>query len=231
MVTRFPTGTRALVTGGAGGLGSACAERLLSEGVEVVTVDVGPSATYRCDLTDAAAVSGLVDEVGAVDVLINSAGIQGPEAELVETSLEDWQRVFKVNTEATFLMCRAFAPGMCTRGWGRIINIASMAGKEGNAGQSAYSASKAAVIALTKSLGKELAGSGVLVNAITPAIIRTAMNRDTDPETFARLLDRIPLGRAGEPGELAALVSWLASDECSFSTGAVYDLSGGRATY
>lgn len=231
MEARYPEGARALVSGGVGGLGAAVADRLRAEGVEVVTVDLHPDADHRCDIGDEQAVAALAAEVGPVDILVNSAGIQGPEAALLDTRLADWRRVFGVNVDGTFLLSRAFAPSMVKKGWGRIINIASIAGKEGNANQSAYSSSKAAVIGLTKSLGKELAEAGVLVNAIAPAIISTPMNLDTDPETFARLMDKIPLRRPGRPQELAALVAWLASFEASFTTGSVYDLSGGRATY
>lgn len=228
---RYPEGARALVSGGAGGLGAACARRLRAEGVVVITVDLHPDADHRCDIGDESAVEALVAEVGSVDILVNSAGIQGPESALFETTLADWHQVFRVNADGTFLLCRAFVPGMVKKGWGRVVNLASIAGKEGNAYQSAYSSSKAAVIGLTKSLGKELALDGVLVNAIAPAIVRTPMNADTDPETFARLMDKIPMRRPGEPWEVAALVAWLASEECSFTTGAVHDLSGGRASY
>jgi len=230
-VGRYPKGARALVSGGTGGLGAACARRLRTEGVEVITVDVHPDADHRCDIGDESGVEALAAAVGPVDILVNSAGIQGPESALVGTSLADWHRVFRVNTDGTFLLCRAFVPGMIKKGWGRIVNLASIAGKEGNAYQSAYSSSKAAIIGLTKSLGKELALDGVLVNAIASAIVRTPMNTRTDPETFARLMDKIPMRRPGEPQEVAALVAWLSSEECSFTTGAVHDLSGGRATY
>ncbi|GGC97417.1 oxidoreductase [Tersicoccus solisilvae] len=230
-MARYPDGARALVTGGTGGIGAACARRLRAEGVDVVTADLHPDADIRCDITDEAAVAALAAHVGRVDVLVNSAGIQGLERPLTATTLVDWQRVFRVNVDGTFLLCRAVVPGMTARGWGRIINLASIAGKEGNARQSAYSASKAAVIGLTKALAKELAETGVLVHAVAPAIIRTPLNAETDPDTFARLLDKIPMRRAGEPDELAALVAWLASAECTFTTGAVHDLSGGRATY
>jgi 3-oxoacyl-[acyl-carrier protein] reductase len=150
---------------------------------------------------------------------------------LWQVSTGQWRRTFDVNVVGVFQMCRAVAPGMVERGWGRIVNLASMAGKDGNPNLSAYSASKAAVIALTKSLGKELATTGVLVNAVAPAVFETPMNADTSPEVLERLISLIPMKRLGQAEELAALVNWLASDECSFSTGAVYDISGGRATY
>ncbi len=144
---------------------------------------------------------------------------------------DDWRRTFQVNVEGTFHLCRAVVPGMVERGWGRIVNLASIAGKDGNPNLSAYSASKAAVIALTKSLAKELATTGVIVNSVAPAVFETPMNADTAPEVLDRLVSLIPMRRLGRPEELAALVSWLVSDECSFSSGAVYDISGGRATY
>ena len=144
---------------------------------------------------------------------------------------DDWRRTFEVNVEGTFHLCRAVVPGMVERGWGRIVNLASIAGKDGNPNLSAYSASKAAVIAMTKSLAKELATTGVIVNSVAPAVFETPMNADTAPEVLERLVSLIPMHRLGRPEELAALVSWLVSDECSFSSGAVYDISGGRATY
>jgi 2-dehydro-3-deoxy-L-rhamnonate dehydrogenase (NAD+) len=182
-------------------------------------------------VTDEHAVERACQEVGYVDILVNSAGIVGPNKPMVEVSSSDWKRTFDVNVNGVFTMCRALAPGMVERGWGRIVNIASMAGKDGNPGLSAYSASKAAVIGLTKSLGKELAVTGVSVNAVAPAVFETPMNSTTAPEVLERLTSLIPMQRLGRPEELAALVSWLASEECSFSTGAVYDISGGRATY
>lgn len=231
LLPRYPTDARVLITGGARGLGAACASRFREECLDVVAVDMLEGADHQCDVTSEEDVISLRDAVGDIGILVNCAGIQGPESLLVETSLAAWRKTFQVNVDGIFLMAKHFAPPMVHHGWGRIVNLASMAGKDGNAGQSAYSSSKAAVIGLTKSLGKELARDGVLVNAITPAIIDSPFNADTDPETFARLMDRIPMGRAGQPSEVAALVAWLASNECSFSTGSVYDLSGGRATY
>jgi NAD(P)-dependent dehydrogenase (short-subunit alcohol dehydrogenase family) len=222
---------RVLVTGGASGLGRACATRLAQDGHEVVTADLAAGAQLRLDVTDDEAVRAAVAELGPVDVLLNSAGIIGPGAPLWETTPEDWQRVFAVNVHGTVAMCRAVVPGMRERGWGRIVNFASMAGKDGNPNLSPYSASKAAVIGLTKSLGKELATSGVIVNAIAPAVIDTEMNAATAPDVLAHITSLIPMQRVGRPEEVAELVAWLASDRCSFSTGAVYDLSGGRATY
>jgi NAD(P)-dependent dehydrogenase (short-subunit alcohol dehydrogenase family) len=223
--------TRALVTGGGRGLGAATAIRLRADGVEVVTVDLAGDVDMRVDITDEQAVAELAARVGAVDILINSAGIIGPNMPLVETTSADWRATFEVNVLGTVAMMRAFVPGMVERGWGRVVNFASMAGKDGNPGLAAYSASKAAVIALTKSAGKELATTGVLVNAIAPAVIATPMNDSTAPDVLAHITSLIPMKRVGEASEVAELVAWLASDKVSFSTGAVYDISGGRATY
>jgi 3-oxoacyl-[acyl-carrier protein] reductase len=222
---------RAVVTGGASGLGAASATRLRADGLEVVTVDVAPGADVDLDVTDADAVAEAARSIGDVDVLVNCAGIVGANVPILDTTTDQWRRVFEVNVFGTVNMIRAFAPGMVARGWGRVINLASMAGKDGNPNLSIYSASKAAVIGLTKSTGKELARTGVLVNAIAPAVFETPMNATNTPEVLAYMTSLIPMRRLGQPPELAALVSWLASDEVSFSTGAVYDISGGRATY
>jgi 2-dehydro-3-deoxy-L-rhamnonate dehydrogenase (NAD+) len=225
------TQRRALVTGGASGIGAACATRLTADGIDVVTTDLAAGADERVDVSDPDSVVALRDRVGAVDVLVNSAGIIGPSAPLVDLDLNAWRRTFAVNTDGTFLMCRAFAPAMVERGWGRIVNVASIAAKDGNPTQSAYSASKAAVIALTKSLGKELATTGVLVNVVAPAAVATPMNAATDPAVLARSQSLTPMGRFGTAEEIAELIAWLSSNAVSFSTGAVYDASGGRATY
>lgn len=222
---------RALITGGCSGLGAAAAERLSRDGLDIVTVDLQPGADLRLDVSDDAAVAAAASRVGAVDVLVNSAGVVGANAPLVETTAADWERVLRVNVLGTVATMRAFAPGMVERGWGRVVNLASMAGKDGNPGLSAYSASKAAVIALTKSAGKELARTGVLVNAVAPAVIATPMNAETSPEVLAHITGLIPMGRVGRADEVAELIAWLASDRVSFSTGAVYDISGGRAVY
>jgi 2-dehydro-3-deoxy-L-rhamnonate dehydrogenase (NAD+) len=222
---------RAIVTGGMSGLGAACAERLTAEGLHVVRIDVSADADEVLDVTDEHAISQTVARIGRVDVLVNSAGVVGPNVPLTDIATQQWRRTFDVNVLGVFQMCRAVVPGMVERGWGRIVNLASMAGKDGNPNLSAYSASKAAVIALTKSLGKELATTGVLVNAVAPAVFETPMNAHTSPEVLERLISLIPMKRLGQAEELAALVNWLTSDECSFSTGAVYDISGGRATY
>jgi NAD(P)-dependent dehydrogenase (short-subunit alcohol dehydrogenase family) len=229
-VTRTETRT-ALVTGGSSGLGKASAERLAREGIHVVTLDLSPDADIVIDVSDAIAVRGAIAELGPVDIVINSAGIVGPSKPLPQIDDDEWRRTFDVNVTGTFNICRGVVPSMVERGWGRIVNFASMAGKDGNPNLSAYSASKAAVIGLTKSLGKELATTGVLVNAIAPAVIATPMNDATSPEVLAHITSLIPMRRVGQPEEVAELVAWLASDKCSFSTGAVYDISGGRATY
>ncbi|QSE93673.1 SDR family oxidoreductase [Rhodococcus pseudokoreensis] len=208
MVT-YPEGATALVTGGASGIGAACAKRL----------------------ADADAVENLAARLGRVDILVNSAGVVGPSAPLVDVELEDWRRTFRINVEGTFLVCRAFVPAMTNAGWGRVVNLASIAAKDGNPGQSAYSASKAAVIALTKSLGKEVATTGVLANVVAPAAVESPMNAGTDPAILARSQSLTPMARMGRPEEIAELVAWLSSEALSFSTGAVYDASGGRASY
>ena len=221
----------ALVTGGASGLGAACAARLRAEGLAVTTLDVSDQADVVADVTDEATLRLVAGQIGPVDVLINSAGIVGANKPLLETTAEEWRRVLDVNVLGTVNTMRIFVPGMRERGWGRVVNFASMAGKDGNPNLSPYSASKAAVIALTKSAGKELATTGVLVNAIAPAVIATPMNADTAPDRLAYMTSLIPMKRLGQPEEVAELVAFLASDQVSFSTGAVYDISGGRATY
>ncbi|KOS55178.1 SDR family NAD(P)-dependent oxidoreductase [Rhodococcus rhodochrous] len=230
MVT-YPSGTTALVTGGASGIGAACARRLSAEGIRVVTADVADGADEHVDVTDPQAVDRLRARLGRVDILVNSAGVVGPSAPLVDTALTDWRRTFRINVDGTFLMCRAFVPAMIDAGWGRVVNLASIAAKDGNPNQSAYSASKAAVIALTKSLGKEIATTGVLANVVAPAAVESPMNAGTDPAILARSQSLTPMARMGRPDEIAELVAWLSSDALSFSTGAVYDASGGRASY
>lgn len=222
---------RAIVTGGASGLGAACALRLRSDGLDVVTFDVSSNADYVVDVTDEGSVRAAVDAIGQVDVLVNSAGVVGANAPLWEVDLAEWKRTFDVNVHGLFTVTKAVVPGMIARGWGRIVNIASIAGKEGNPNMSIYSSTKAAVIGLTKSLGKELAHTGVLANAIAPAVIETPFSGTISPAVLDHITSLIPMGRVGQPAEVAALVSWLSSDELSFSTGAVYDISGGRATY
>jgi len=221
----------ALVTGGASGLGAASAQRLRDDGLTVVTLDRAAGADVVVDLTDEVALQAALGGVGPVDVLVNSAGINGPSTPLVQTTADEWRQVFEVNVLGTVATMRLLVPGMVDRGWGRVVNFASMAGKDGNPGLAPYSASKAAVIALTKSAGKELATTGVLVNAIAPAVFETPMNATTGPDVLAHITSLIPMKRVGQPYELAELVAWLCSDKVSFSTGAVYDISGGRATY
>jgi NAD(P)-dependent dehydrogenase (short-subunit alcohol dehydrogenase family) len=182
-------------------------------------------------VTEEDALRRVGDEVGPVDVLVNSAGIVGSNKPLLETTADEWRQVLEINVLGTVNTMRVFIPGMRDRGWGRVVNIASIAGKDGNPNLSIYSASKAAVIGLTKSAGKELATTGVLVNAIAPALIATPMNDDTAPETLAYMASLIPMKRVGRPEEVAELIAFLCSDRVSFSTGAVYDISGGRATY
>ncbi|MFZ3572228.1 SDR family NAD(P)-dependent oxidoreductase [Streptomyces sp. BH097] len=220
----------ALVTGGASGLGAAAAERLRADGVQVTTLDLA-GADVEADVTDGPTLHQLAADIGPFDILVNSAGIVGPNAPLLDTTSEQWRGVFDVNVIGTVNTMRAFVPGMRVRSWGRVVNFASMAGKDGNPNLSIYSASKAAVIALTKSAGKELATSGVLVNVIAPAVIATPMNDSTAADVLAHITGLIPMRRIGRPEEVAELVAFLASERVSFSTGAVYDISGGRATY
>ncbi|MCU7726895.1 SDR family oxidoreductase [Actinoplanes sp. KI2] len=221
----------AVVTGGMSGIGAAAAQRLRADGVTVLTLDISPDADLVADVTDPDRMRSAAAAAGAVDILVNSAGIVGPNAPLWKIAIDEWERVFAVNVRGTLVACQAFVPGMIDRGWGRIVNLASMAGKDGNPNMSPYSASKAAVIALTKSLGKELATTGVLANAVAPAVIETPMNADTSPEALAHMTGLIPMRRVGRADEVAELIAWLCSEKVSFSTGAVYDISGGRATY
>ncbi|MFJ7617330.1 SDR family NAD(P)-dependent oxidoreductase [Rhodococcus erythropolis] len=227
----YPEGVTALITGGASGIGAASAKLLTENGVRIITADLAEGADEQLDVSDPIAVDALRARIGRVDILINSAGIVGPSAPLVDVDLAGWQRTFRINVEGTFLMCRAFVPGMVASGWGRVVNLASIAAKDGNPNQSAYSASKAAVVALTKSLGKEVATTGVLVNAIAPAAVESPMNAGTDPAILARSQSLTPMARMGKADEIAELISWLSSSAVSYSTGAVYDASGGRATY
>lgn len=222
---------RALVSGGARGLGAAVAERLRAEGLDVITLDIAGEVDEHIDITDSEATNALASRIGRIDVLINSAGVVGPNTALIDSDIDQFRKTLEVNVIGTAAMMKTFAPGMVGNGWGRIVNFASMAGKDGNPNLSAYSASKAAVIALTKSSGKELATTGVLVNAIAPAVIATPMNEATAPEVLEHITSLIPMKRVGRAEEVAELVTWLASEKVSFSTGAVYDISGGRATY
>jgi 2-dehydro-3-deoxy-L-rhamnonate dehydrogenase (NAD+) len=240
------TGRHAVVTGGASGIGLAIAQRLTASGAKTVIWDMdekgGPAAAKElsgscvvADVTQWDSIAHAVQETlkvaPAIDILINNAGITGPNVKLWDYPLDAWKQVFDVNMHGVFLCCRAVVPLMRERNYGRIVNIASVAGKDGNPNASAYSASKAAVIALTKSLGKELADTAIRVNCVTPAAVRTPLFAQMTQAHIDFMLSKIPLGRFGEPQEIAALVAWLASEECSFSTGAVFDLSGGRSTY
>ena len=224
---------RAVVTGGASGIGAAVAARIETEGGMAVVWDA--NGGIHVDVSDYDSVENALartlKRVDGIDILVNCAGIAGPTVPLTEYPIDQWQRVLAVNLTGTFHTCRAIAPLMSAQNYGRIVNIASIAGKEGNPNASAYSASKAGVIGLTKSLGKELAKSGVTVNCVTPAVIRTPILDQVPQSHIDFMISKIPMGRTGTLDEVAGLVCWLASEECSFSTGAVFDLSGGRATY
>ena len=242
-------GRVAVVTGGARGIGFASAQRLADSGAAVALWDrdagaleeargalaSGKASAHAVELTETGAVEAALAATlaahGRVDILINNAGITGGNAPTWELAPAEWRRVIEVNLIAPFLVARAVIPHMLARGYGRIVNIASIAGKEGNPNASHYSASKAGLIGLTKSLGKELAGKGVLVNAVTPAAAETDIFRQMTEQQIAWMRSKIPMERFVRVEEIAALVCWLASEECSFSTGAVFDISGGRATY
>jgi 2-dehydro-3-deoxy-L-rhamnonate dehydrogenase (NAD+) len=222
-------GRNAIVTGGAQGIGAAIVKRLEASGAKVTVWDLDGSP--KVDVTDPGSIDKAVKRLEKVDVLVNNAGIAGKNVPTVDYPIEEWERVLRVNLTSQFLCCRAVAPLMVKAGYGRIVNIASVAGKEGNPNAVAYSASKAGVISLTKSLGKELAKAGVLVNCVTPAAAKTAIFDQMTREHIDYMLAKIPMGRFVEVNEIAALVCWLASAECSFTTGGVFDISGGRATY
>ena len=243
----------AIVTGGARGIGQAIAQRLLASGAHVCLWDLDPQRLAQThaqlqaahpgrrviaralDLSDeaevAAATQEVADALGRIDILVNNAGITGGNGSTWTLDPQVWRRVIEVNLLAPFLTCRAVVPHMLARGWGRIVNVASIAGKEGNPNASHYSASKAGLIALTKSLGKELATQGVLVNAITPAAAKTEIFDQMKQEHIDYMLSRIPMNRFLQVDEAAAMVAWLCSPDCSFTTGSVFDISGGRATY
>ena len=241
-------GRHAVITGGASGLGYAISERMIASGASVTWWDVNTQvmanaakvigSDVHCEKVDVtlpasvvAALARTIQKCGKVDILVNSAGITGPNVKLADYPPDAWAQVINVNLNGTFHCCRELAAHMQGNHYGRIVNIASVAGKEGNPNASAYSASKAGVIALTKSLGKELANNGVLVNCVTPAAVKTAMFDQMTPEHIAFMLSKIPMSRFGNPDEIAAMVAWLCTEDCSFSTGGVFDLSGGRATY
>jgi len=241
-------GRNAVVTGGAAGIGFAIAQRLVASGARVSLWDRdetalaqgakslgGSTHTVRVDVSDDTDVCLARDEavrdLGRVDALVCSAGITGPNLTTWDYPVNDWKQVLDINLTGVFLCNRALVPHMRERDYGRIVNIASIAGKEGNPNASAYSASKAGVISLTKSLGKELAKSGIRVNCVTPAAVKTGMFSQMSQAHIDFMLSKIPMGRFGEVDEIASLVAWLCTEECSFSTGAVFDLSGGRAVY
>ncbi|MBP0617214.1 SDR family NAD(P)-dependent oxidoreductase [Jiella mangrovi] len=240
-------GRRAIVTGGARGIGLATAERVVESGGSVVLWDIDAGAIEEAvaklgekasgtvvELTDEASVEKAAKEAlsgGKVDILVNNAGITGGNGKTWELDPAIWRKTVEVNLVGPYLTARALVPAMVEAGYGRIVNVASIAGKEGNPNASHYSASKAGLIGLTKSLGKELAGAGVLVNCITPAAARTAIFDQMSQEHIEYMLSKIPMNRFVEPTEVAALIVWLSSEDCSFSTGAVFDISGGRAVY
>ena len=241
-------GRTAIITGAATGIGEAIATRLAEAGATVAVVDLNLSGAQKvaallpngsfaveADVADSASVGRAVDQVlkqtGQIDILVNNAGIAGPAAFIWEQTDENWQRVIAVNLTGVFNFCRAVVPHMRSRSYGRIVNIASIAGKEGNPRMIPYSATKAGVIGLTKSLGKELATDGICVNAVTPAVVQTQILDQLTPEQVAYMTDRIPMRRTGKPEEIAYVVHFLASTECSFVTAQCYDASGGRATY
>ena len=206
--------------------------RLRASGIQAIVFDTTEApGTTRVDVTDEDACRRAIAGIPQVDLLINSAGVAGRNAPSWELPHGEFERVLAVNLMGTYYMCRAVLPGMVARGWGRIVNVASIAGKEGNPNAVPYSASKAGVIGLTKAIAKEVATSGVLVNCVTPAVIQTPLLGQVSDEHLQYMVSKIPMNRVGQPDEVAALISWLCSDECSFSTGAVFDISGGRATY
>jgi 3-oxoacyl-[acyl-carrier protein] reductase len=233
-------GRVAVVTGGSSGIGAATARRLMAEGAKVATLDLGGkppkgAVALVADVSDSgdveAAMARAGAELGSIDILVCSAGIPGASVPTVDVTDEEWRRVMAVDADGVFFCNRAVLPGMIDRGYGRIVNVASIAGKEGNPMAAAYSAAKAAVIAMTKAIGKDVARTGVLVNCIAPAVIETPILDGLSAGHLDYMVERIPMGRMGSPDEVAALACWLASEDCSFSTGATYDISGGRAVY
>lgn len=238
----------AIVTGGAKGIGKAISARLARDGFAVAIADADEKAAAATaaeigehafgagvDVSDPSSVKRMVstvlEENGSFDVLVNNAGIAGMSVPVHEYPEDEWRRVLSVDLDGVFYCCKAVLPHMLAKGAGRIVNIASISGKEGNPNMSAYASAKAGVIGFTKALGKEVATKGIYVNCITPAVIETEILKQVTQETVNYMVSKIPMGRVGQPREVAALVSWLASEECSFTTAAVFDLSGGRATY
>jgi NAD(P)-dependent dehydrogenase (short-subunit alcohol dehydrogenase family) len=248
---RYLDGRIAIVTGAAQGIGFAVAHRLARAGAQVAVADVNVIRAAEAaakiageglraqpigvDVSDEAAVGAMIatvhHEMGPIAILVNNAGVTGGTARVEEIALSAWDRTIAVNLRGVFLCCRAVLPDMRAAHYGRIVNVASIAGKEGNPGLAAYSASKAAVIGFTKSLAKEVAQEGIIVNAISPAVIQTEILDQLAQETIDYMVSRIPLGRTGTPEEVAALIGWLVGDECTFTTGQCIDISGGRATY
>jgi 2-dehydro-3-deoxy-L-rhamnonate dehydrogenase (NAD+) len=237
-----------VITGGSGGIGLATAERMIASGARVVLWDrdeaslaiarerLGQALVFTVDVSSEPIVEKATADTlaacGRIDILVNAAGITAPKVTIIEASLAEWRRIFDINMMGTFLCSRAIARHMAQRDYGRIVNLGSVAGKEGNPFSAAYSASKAAVMSFTKSLAKELAKTGVRVNCVAPAIIATKNLYYDMPEEMQQLwVSRVPMGRPGRPEEVAAMIAWLASEDCSFTTGAAFDLSGGRATY
>ena len=233
-------GRVALVTGASRGIGAAVAQRMRDEGARVASLDLqadapegvlGIAGDVARSEDVGAAVARAQAELGPIDILVCSAGVPGESLPTVEVTDAEWRRVMGINADGVFFCNRAVLPGMVERGYGRIVNVASIAGKEGNPMAGAYSASKAAVIGLTKAIGKDVARTGVIVNCVAPAVIETPILDGITQEHINYMVERIPMGRMGDPEEVAALICWLASEECSFSTGATYDISGGRAVY
>jgi 3-oxoacyl-[acyl-carrier protein] reductase len=241
-------GRGAIVTGGASGIGLSVVERIVAEGGKVSIWDINQASIDQAIARLGTAVSGVAldisdpqavalaaiqsaETLGSIDILVCSAGITGPNVPVVDYPVDDWKRVIDINLNGLFYCNRAVAPHMVKAGYGRIVNVASVAGKEGNPNASAYSTSKAGVIGLTKSLGKELAKTGVIVNTLTPAAVDTPIFAQMTEAHINFMLSKIPMGRFGQIPEVAAMITWLASEECSFTTGAVFDISGGRATY
>jgi NAD(P)-dependent dehydrogenase (short-subunit alcohol dehydrogenase family) len=241
MAARYDfNGRVALITGGAGDIGAAVARRLLGDGARVATLDLRAAEvdgvlSLSGDVSRSQDIEQSVaraeSELGPLDILVCAAGVSGESLRTADVADEEWRRVFSINCDGVFFANRAAARVMVPRGYGRVVNVASIAGKEGNPMAAAYSASKAAVIGMTKSIGKDLAETGVLVNCVAPAVIQTRMLGDMSEEHVQYMIERIPMRRLGRPEEVAALIAFLASEECSFSTGTVFDLSGGRATY
>jgi 3-oxoacyl-[acyl-carrier protein] reductase len=242
------TGRSAIVTGGARGIGRAIAERLVADGAAVLIGDIDKAAgdqaaaeigrgavSFPLDVTSESSwektVLAASERTGRVDILVNNAGIAGRSAPCWEITLEEWTQLLHIDLTGVFLGCKTVLPGMIANGYGRIVNIASIAGKEGNPNAVPYSAAKSGVLGLTKAVAKEVATKGVLVNAVTPAVIETEILQQVSEEHVRYMTSRIPMGRVGQPREVAELVAWLASDAVTFSTGAVFDISGGRATY